>query len=59
MVELGIGTGRPPVKVHASDCHMLGSCRCAVGRDEARRLLAGGLDACGHCQPDVQLDVIG
>ncbi|MFF8681154.1 DUF6233 domain-containing protein [Streptomyces sp. NPDC015237] len=58
VVELGIGTGRPPVKVHAGDCHMLGTRRRAVDRDEARRLLAGGLAACGHCQPDVQLNVL-
>ncbi|MET9141995.1 DUF6233 domain-containing protein [Streptomyces parvulus] len=58
MVELGIGTGHPPEKVHAGDCHMLSTRRRAVDRDEARRLLAAGLTSCSHCQPDVQLEVI-
>ncbi|MFI7351911.1 DUF6233 domain-containing protein [Streptomyces sp. NPDC049936] len=37
-----MGTGRPPVKVHAGDCHMLGSRHRAVGRDEARRARGRG-----------------
>ncbi|MEU9272320.1 DUF6233 domain-containing protein [Streptomyces sp. NPDC048251] len=56
-VELGIGAGRPPVQVHAGDCHMTGKRRRPVGRDEARRLLADGLRACTHCRPDTQLDI--
>ncbi|MFC4464558.1 DUF6233 domain-containing protein [Streptomyces xiangluensis] len=43
IVEHGIGTGRPPVQVRAGDCHMAGSRRRPVDRDEARRLLAAGL----------------
>ncbi|MGW4518433.1 DUF6233 domain-containing protein [Streptomyces sp. NPDC004393] len=43
LMELGIGTGRPPVQVHAGDCRMAGKRRRAVSRDEARRLLATGL----------------
>ncbi|MEU0119423.1 DUF6233 domain-containing protein [Streptomyces bobili] len=58
VVELGIGTGRPPLQVHAGDCYMVGKRRRAVGRDEARRLLADGLRACTHCRPDAQLDII-
>ncbi|MEU5324513.1 DUF6233 domain-containing protein [Streptomyces sp. NPDC021056] len=53
LVELGIGDGRPPVKVHAGDCHMTGKRHRPVDRDEARRLLAAGLPGCTHCQPDV------
>ncbi|MER5753721.1 DUF6233 domain-containing protein [Streptomyces sp. NPDC002088] len=53
-VELGIGTGRPPVQVHAGDCYMAGQRRRPVDREEARRLLATGLRACSHCQPDIQ-----
>ncbi|WP_234437090.1 DUF6233 domain-containing protein [Streptomyces maremycinicus] len=56
-VELGIGTGRPPVQVHAGDCHMAGKRRRPVGRDEARRLLADGMRPCTHCRPDTQLDI--
>nr|WSZ11945.1 DUF6233 domain-containing protein [Streptomyces canus] len=58
VVEVGIGAGKPPVQVHASTCHMIGSRRRPVSRDEARRLLAEGLRACTHCQPDTQLHII-
>ncbi|MER5756811.1 DUF6233 domain-containing protein [Streptomyces sp. NPDC002088] len=33
---------------------MAGTRRRAVSRDEARRLLAAGLQSCSHCQPDTQ-----
>ncbi|MEV0186869.1 DUF6233 domain-containing protein [Streptomyces sp. NPDC050625] len=58
IVELGIGTGRPPVQVHAGDCHMAGERRRTVSHEEARRLLATGLRACSHCQPDVRLHIL-
>ncbi|GGW80805.1 DUF6233 domain-containing protein [Streptomyces galilaeus] len=58
VVELGIDTGRPPLQVHAGHCYMAGKRRRAVGRDEARRLLTDGLQACTHCRPDAQLDII-
>ncbi|MER5602904.1 DUF6233 domain-containing protein [Streptomyces sp. NPDC002265] len=59
IVELGIGNGRPPLEVHSGDCLMAGKRRRPVGRDEARRLLAAGLPACSHCQPDVTLGITG
>ncbi|CAM5630308.1 hypothetical protein SCYAM73S_05941 [Streptomyces cyaneofuscatus] len=37
---------------------MIGSRRRPISRDEARRLLAEGLRACTHCQPDTQLHII-
>ncbi|WP_406130242.1 DUF6233 domain-containing protein [Streptomyces canus] len=58
VVEVGTGTSKPPVQVHAGTCHMIGSRRRPVSRDEARRLLAEGLRACTHCQPDAQLHII-
>lgn len=58
IVQLGIGVGRPPTQVHAGDCHMAGKRRRAVGRDEARRLLAAALRACSHCEPDTQLNIL-
>ncbi|MGQ4465292.1 DUF6233 domain-containing protein [Streptomyces violaceoruber] len=58
IVELGIGAGRPPLQVHAGDCHMAGKRHRPVDRDEARRLLTQGLKACIHCQPDVLLHII-
>ncbi|MEU7057032.1 DUF6233 domain-containing protein [Streptomyces sp. NPDC046197] len=58
IVELGIGTGRPPVRVHAGDCYLAGERRRPVSRDEARRLLAGGLASCDHCRPDARLHIL-
>ncbi|MFJ7018885.1 DUF6233 domain-containing protein [Streptomyces sp. NPDC101117] len=58
IVELGIGADRSPVQVHAGDCHMAGQRRRAVSRDEARRLLATGLEGCGHCRPAARLHII-
>ncbi|MDF3299063.1 DUF6233 domain-containing protein [Streptomyces tropicalis] len=58
LVELGIGSGRPPVQVHAGDCFMAGERRRPVGRDEARRLLTTGLKACAHCRPDTRLSLL-
>ncbi|MER6345098.1 DUF6233 domain-containing protein [Streptomyces sp. NPDC001595] len=54
----GIGAGREPVEIHVGDCHMAGSRQRAVGREEARRLLSGGVRACVHCRPDVQLHIL-
>ncbi|WP_307167455.1 DUF6233 domain-containing protein [Streptomyces rishiriensis] len=56
-VELGIGAGRPPIQIHAGNCHMAGKRWRPVGRDEARRLLADDLRACTHCRPDTQLGI--
>ncbi|MFG2731027.1 DUF6233 domain-containing protein [Streptomyces canus] len=39
IVELGIGTGRPPTQLHVGDCYAAGKRRRHVDRDEARRLL--------------------
>ncbi|GHB54697.1 hypothetical protein GCM10010377_52320 [Streptomyces viridiviolaceus] len=58
IAELGNGTRRPPLQVHAGDCSVAGKRHRAVDRDEARRLLASGLKACGHCRPDVRLHII-
>jgi hypothetical protein len=58
IVQLGIGTGRPPVQVHAGDCYAAGNRRRPVDRNEARRLLASGLPACPHCQPDIELRIL-
>ncbi|MFD9984031.1 DUF6233 domain-containing protein [Streptomyces massasporeus] len=58
IVQLGIGTGRPPVQVHAGDCYAAGNRRRTISRDEARRLPASGLPACPHCQPDIDLRIL-
>ncbi|MEU9663530.1 DUF6233 domain-containing protein [Streptomyces chartreusis] len=59
IVELGIGADRAPVQVHAGDCYIAGKRRRAVSRDEARQLLAAGLEACTHCEPDTRLHILG
>jgi hypothetical protein len=58
IVQLGIGTGRPLVQVHAGDCYAAGNRRRPINRDDARRLLASGLPACPHCQPDIDLRIL-
>ncbi|KAB1144702.1 hypothetical protein F7R91_20895 [Streptomyces luteolifulvus] len=58
VVEIGIGADRPPVQVHADDCHMAGARRRPVSSDEARRLLTTGLSACIHCRPDTRLHLL-
>ncbi|MEU9175117.1 DUF6233 domain-containing protein [Streptomyces sp. NPDC048420] len=58
VVEVGIGAGKPPVQVHNGACHMIGSRRRPISRDEARRLLADGLRACTHCQSDAELHIV-
>ncbi|MGV9758620.1 DUF6233 domain-containing protein [Streptomyces tricolor] len=52
-----MGVGRPPVQVHRGTCDLAGKRRRPVGRDEARRLLADGTSACGHCRPDTAFGV--
>ncbi|MGX1025527.1 hypothetical protein RKD37_000036 [Streptomyces ambofaciens] len=36
IVELGIGAGRPPLQVHAGDCHMAGKCDRALDLSNER-----------------------
>ncbi|MFD8951957.1 DUF6233 domain-containing protein [Streptomyces xanthophaeus] len=58
LVERGIGTGRPPVRVHAGGCWDTGK-RCAPATPEQiRGLLAAGIPACTHCRPDTALGVL-
>ncbi|MFD6550356.1 DUF6233 domain-containing protein [Streptomyces sp. NPDC058398] len=40
VVELGIGTGRPPIEVHVGGCYAAGKRRRPVPRDEAPDRLA-------------------
>ncbi|MFJ1877312.1 DUF6233 domain-containing protein [Streptomyces sp. KS_5] len=58
IVELGIGADRAPVQVHAGDCYIAGKRRRVVSRDEARRLLAAGLESCTHCEPATRLHIL-
>ncbi|MEU2427501.1 DUF6233 domain-containing protein [Streptomyces sp. NPDC007851] len=55
IAELGIGGGRPPVRIHAGTCHMAGKRSHPVGQNKARRLLANGITAWTHRRPDAAL----
>ncbi|MGW6866484.1 DUF6233 domain-containing protein [Streptomyces sp. NPDC054901] len=58
LVEHGIGTGRPAVRVHTGDCWDTRS-RCKpVDRETARRALGEGVQACPHCRPDTVLGLL-
>ncbi|WP_412079449.1 DUF6233 domain-containing protein (plasmid) [Streptomyces xanthophaeus] len=58
LIERGIGGGRLPSRVHTGDCWDTGN-RCApAGAEQIRRLLAEGVPACIHCQPDTALGVL-
>ncbi|MGW1643075.1 DUF6233 domain-containing protein [Streptomyces lavendulae] len=58
LIEHGIGTGRPPVRVHAGGCWDTRTrCKPATA-DQARRALAEGVSACPHCRPDTALGLL-
>ncbi|MEW2120271.1 DUF6233 domain-containing protein [Streptomyces sp. NPDC005474] len=50
IVELGAGA-RELFQVHDGECGMTGRRHRAVGRNEARRLLTTGVQACPFCRP--------
>ena len=58
LVEHGIGTGRPAVRVHVGTCWDTRT-RCKpADRDAVRRALAEGVSACPQCRPDTALGVL-
>ncbi|MCB5181507.1 DUF6233 domain-containing protein [Streptomyces antimicrobicus] len=58
MIERGIGTGRPPVRLHAGGCWDIGKRSAPATADQVRYLLAGGVPACPHCRPDTALGML-
>lgn len=58
LLEHGLNRDGAPVAVHIGDCHMVGKRHRGVPRDVALRALAEGVEACGHCRPDVELGYI-
>ncbi|MER5871960.1 DUF6233 domain-containing protein [Streptomyces sp. NPDC002044] len=58
LVERGIGTGRPAVRVHAGGCWDTGKRSAPATADQIRALLAEGVPACTHCRPDTALGVL-
>ncbi|MEW1637543.1 DUF6233 domain-containing protein [Streptomyces sp. NPDC093801] len=58
LIEHGIGTGRPAVRVHTGGCWDTRT-RCkAATVDAARRALAEGVPACPQCRPDTALGML-
>ncbi|MFG2395187.1 DUF6233 domain-containing protein [Streptomyces lavendulae] len=58
LLEHGIGTGRPPVRVHTGECWDTRT-RCKpTSADAARRALTEGVSACPHCRPDTALGIL-
>jgi hypothetical protein len=55
LIELGLNRDALPVAVHVGGCHMAGKRSKGVDRAGALRWLAGGVEACPHCRPDVEL----
>ncbi|WP_046500767.1 DUF6233 domain-containing protein [Streptomyces odonnellii] len=54
----GIGTRREPTGVHVGGCYMATGMTMRLTREQAVRLLADGVEACGHCRPDTELGVL-
>lgn len=58
LVQLELTGGRP-LAVHIGDCTHRGAARGRpVSRDEALRLLTGGVEPCGLCRPDRELGLL-
>jgi hypothetical protein len=57
LVEFGLNRDAMPVAVHLGDCHIVKKSTRTKGvdSDTVRRALAGGVEACIHCRPDVEL----
>ncbi|WP_245790891.1 DUF6233 domain-containing protein [Streptomyces monashensis] len=47
-----------PVGVHIRGCCMVRARVKGADFDTARRALAAGVPACGHCRPDTELGVL-
>ncbi|MFE1558893.1 DUF6233 domain-containing protein [Streptomyces sp. NPDC058734] len=58
LIEHGIGTGRPAVRVHVGGCWDTRT-RCKPATAEAaRRALTEGVPACPQCRPDTALGIL-
>ncbi|PBC95838.1 hypothetical protein BX281_3819 [Streptomyces sp. Ag82_O1-15] len=58
LLEVGIGSDKPPVAVHVGGCHMAGKRVRGIPRNQALRAITGGVDACSHCRPDSELGIL-
>jgi hypothetical protein len=55
-LQRGIDRDRTPMGVHQADCGLAKG--PGITRDQARRLLADGVEACAVCRPDIELGVL-
>jgi hypothetical protein len=55
LLEMGLNRDAPPNMVHVGGCHMAGKRSRSIGRADALRWLAEGIQACTHCRPDSEL----
>ncbi|MFD3549185.1 DUF6233 domain-containing protein [Streptomyces sp. NPDC058655] len=51
------GSGPKALRVHVGDCAMSGG--KPLGREEARRMLAEGVEPCPYCNPENPLGMTG
>ncbi|MFE3556975.1 DUF6233 domain-containing protein [Streptomyces sp. NPDC059193] len=51
------GSGPKALRVHVGDCAMSGG--KPLGREEARRMLAEGVEPCPYCSPENALGMTG
>ena len=58
VLDYGLNKDAMPIGVHTGDCHMKGKRARGVDSDTARRALAAGVPACGHCRPDSELGIL-
>ncbi|WP_438489605.1 DUF6233 domain-containing protein [Streptomyces sp. S186] len=59
LLQLSIGAGSQPIAVHVGGCSSAGRRARPIGRDQAMRALAEGLEACVLCRPDTELGILG
>ncbi|MFF3020162.1 DUF6233 domain-containing protein [Streptomyces sp. NPDC057939] len=58
LIEHGIGTSRPAVRLHTAQCWDTRAGCTPTTADTARRALAEGVPACPHCRAGTALDIL-
>lgn len=58
LLEQGLNREAPPVYVHVGDCWNTGTRSKGIEREQARRAIAEGVQACPQCRPDSVLRML-